>query len=97
MADWASWTTVGVYAGPGGVRTVEVGVVTGDVTVHTTWFEGQADVAVQFSGGSDWFTVTGSPVTCASEEESRTLHQAVVEAVRAGGGAGIPHAPYSAI
>ncbi|MGW1818470.1 hypothetical protein ACWCQM_33485 [Streptomyces sp. NPDC002125] len=88
--NWASWTTLGVFAGTGGVRTEEVGVVSGDLTVHTTWTEGQAEVAVQYSGASDWFTLAGSPVPCRSEEESRTFHQSVVDAVRAGGGATVP-------
>ncbi|WP_299535980.1 hypothetical protein [uncultured Streptomyces sp.] len=88
--SWASWTTSGVYAGTGGVRTVEVGVVTGDLTVHTTWSDEEAAVAVQFSGSSDWFTLAGSPAPCFSEEESRAFHQSVVEAVRAGAGATVP-------
>ncbi|WKD36868.1 hypothetical protein [Streptomyces xanthophaeus] len=88
---WASWTTTGVFAGRGGVRTDEAGVLTGDLTVHTTWSSPEAHVAVQYSGGSDWFTVTGSPVRCESEEFSRLLHQTVVDAVRADGAATVPH------
>ncbi|MFI1367541.1 hypothetical protein [Streptomyces griseochromogenes] len=84
---WASWTTPGVFAGRGGARTDEAGVVTGDLTVHTTWDGNVADVTVQYTGTSEWFTVTGSPVPCHSERQSRNLHQAVVAAVRAGGGA----------
>ncbi|MFB7513537.1 hypothetical protein [Streptomyces sp. NPDC056144] len=92
--SWASWTTPGVYAGRGGVLTEEAGVVTGDLTVHTTWTaDREAKVAVQYSGASDWFTMSGSPVPCATEEESRELHEAVVEAVRAGGGATVPRLP----
>ncbi len=88
--SWASWTTSGVYTGTGGVRTEEAGILSGDLTVHTTWFDGQASVAVQYSGSSDWFTLVGSPVPCPSEEESRSFHQSVVEAVRAGEGARVP-------
>lgn len=74
--------------------TEEAGVVTGDLTVHTTWTaDREARVAVQYSGASDWFTMSGSPVPCATEEESRALHEAVVEAVRAGGGATVPRLP----
>lgn len=73
--------------------TVEAGVVTGDLTVHTTWAESEARVAVQYSGASDWFTMSGSPVPCASEEESRDLHDAVVAAVREGNGATVPTLP----
>ncbi|MEU2660097.1 hypothetical protein ACFWIN_33745 [Streptomyces sp. NPDC127049] len=92
--SWASWTTAGVYTGRGGVLTVEGGIVTGDLTVHTTFVDGEARVAVQYSGASDWFTMSGSPVPCSSEEESRELHDAVVEAVREGHGATVPRLPH---
>ncbi|KOG35992.1 MULTISPECIES: hypothetical protein [Streptomyces] len=91
--SWASWTTAGVYTGRGGVLTDEAGVVTGDLTVHTTFADREARVAVQYSGASDWFTMSGSPVPCATEEESRDLHDAVVAAVREGKGATVPTLP----
>ena len=91
VMPWASWTTTGVYAGRGGARTDEAGIMTGDLTVHTTWDGSQVDVAVQYSGATNWFTLSGSPVPCPSERDSRDLHQEVVEAVRAGGGAMVPH------
>ncbi|WP_406859221.1 hypothetical protein ABZO31_02630 [Streptomyces sp. HUAS MG47] len=91
--SWASWTTAGVYTGRGGVLTEEGGIVTGDLTVHTTYADDEARVAVQYTGASDWFTLSGSPVPCASEQESRDLHDAVVAAVRAGGGATVPYPP----
>lgn len=84
MTSWASWTTGGVFTGMGGVTTVEVGPIRGELTVHTTWIDGQAEIAVQYSGALDWFTLTGSPVPCFSREDSRSLHQAVIEAIRAG-------------
>ena len=87
---WASWTTPGVFTGRGGACTDEAGVVTGDLTVHTTWDGRQADVKVQYTGTVDWFTLTGSPVSCRSEQHSRDIHQAAVEAVKAGGGATVP-------
>ncbi|MFR9799353.1 hypothetical protein ACL02U_26205 [Streptomyces sp. MS06] len=85
-----SWTTQGVFAGRGGVRTDEAGTMTGDLTVHTTWDGRQAEVEVRYSGTSQGYTLAGSPVPCDSAQESRDLHQAVVEAVRAGGGATVP-------
>ncbi|MEU8717444.1 hypothetical protein [Streptomyces sp. NPDC048663] len=85
-----SWTTAGVFTGPGGVRTDEGGTLTGELTVHTAWASGQAEVKVQYSGTSKWFTLTGSPVPCPSGQESRILHQTVVDAVRAGGGTVLP-------
>ncbi|MFH8369583.1 hypothetical protein [Streptomyces sp. NPDC018031] len=82
--SWASWTTTGVIAGAGGVRTEEAGVLRGELNVHTTWAVDHVDVTVQYSGAAEWFTVAGSPVGCDSEGSSRTLHQAMVTAVRAG-------------
>ncbi|MET7343944.1 hypothetical protein ACIOEZ_09005 [Streptomyces sp. NPDC087866] len=87
---WASWTTRGVYSGHGGVLTEEVGPLSGDLTVHTTWAEGTAQVTVQYTDAADWFTMAGSPVPCTSEEASRALHAAAVEAVRQGSAATVP-------
>lgn len=87
---WASWTTPGIYTGRGGVRTDEVGVITGNVTVHTTWDGQEADVSVQYTGTLEWFTVAGSPVPCRTERHSRNLHQAVIEGIKAGSGTSMP-------
>ena len=82
--SWASWTTPRVFTGPAGVRTVEAGLLRGELDIHTTWAEGQAIVTVQYSGSADWYTLAGSPVVCATEGESRDLHQHLVERIRAG-------------
>ncbi|MFG2887880.1 hypothetical protein ACGFYV_37390 [Streptomyces sp. NPDC048297] len=94
---WASWTTLGVFTGRGGVRTDEAGVVSGDLSVHTTWDGSECDVTVQYTGTSEWFTLTGSPVTCHSEWQSRELHQAAVDAVRGGGAATVPRLRATAV
>jgi hypothetical protein len=86
----ATWTTKSVFTGRGGARTDGAGIVTGELTVRTTWEDGQADVTVRYSDTTKWFTLTGSPAPCQSEQDSRRLHQAVVEAVQAGGGAVVP-------
>lgn len=86
--SWASWTTPGVFAGRNGVRTGEEGLVLmGELDVHTTWteVEGMAHVTVQYSGGSEWLPLAGSPVPCPSEAASRALHDAVIHAIRGGG------------
>ncbi|MEV8456317.1 hypothetical protein AB0467_28815 [Streptomyces sp. NPDC052095] len=93
---WASWTTCGVFSGHGGVLTEEVGVLSGDLTVHTTWAEDTAQITVQYSGAIDWFTMVGSPVACCSEEDSRRLHDAAVQAVRNGAAATVPVPPHAA-
>ncbi|MER5363121.1 hypothetical protein [Streptomyces sp. NPDC002785] len=90
---WASWTTRGVFSGHGGVLTDEVGVLSGDLTVHTTWADDTAQVTVQYTGAIDWFTMSGSPVPCCSEGDSRRLHEAVVESVREGAAATVPRPP----
>ncbi|MCG7527350.1 hypothetical protein MHW47_23290 [Streptomyces sp. OfavH-34-F] len=88
---WASWTTRGVYSGHGGVLTEEGGSpLYGDLTVHTTWAEGTAQITVQYTDAADWFTMAGSPVPCPSEAASRALHAAAVEAVRQGASARVP-------
>ncbi|MEU9376076.1 hypothetical protein AB0D94_20190 [Streptomyces sp. NPDC048255] len=83
---WASWTTTGVFSGAGGILTEELGAISGDLTVHTTWTGLHAQLAVQYTGSSEWFTLRGSPLHCTSEHESRAMHQRLVEAVRKGGG-----------
>ncbi|MBR7834868.1 hypothetical protein KDL01_16465 [Actinospica durhamensis] len=80
--NWASWTTTRILTGHAGVCTDEAGVLRGEVDVHTTWADGQAIVTAQFSGSADWYTVTGSPVPCATEHESRDLHQRIVDGAR---------------
>lgn len=64
--------------------------MTGNLTVHTTWADDSAQVALQYTGATDWFTMRGSPTPCPSEEASRALHEAVVQAVRNGSGAVVP-------
>ncbi|MGW7103449.1 hypothetical protein [Streptomyces sp. NPDC054838] len=90
---WATWTTRSVAAGPGGVATREAGDVTGTVDVRTSWTDGHAQVTVRRSGAARWFTVAGSPAPCPSGYQSRLLHDRVVGAVRAGGGASVPVQP----
>ncbi|BAJ26270.1 MULTISPECIES: hypothetical protein [Kitasatospora] len=90
MNTWATWTTQGILSGHGGVKTVEISVITGDLTVHTMWIEGEARLTVQYSGALDWFTVEGSPVAAADEAAAREVHQRMVEAVKTGGGATAP-------
>ncbi|MFB6613031.1 hypothetical protein ACIGFK_16370 [Streptomyces sp. NPDC085524] len=82
-----TWTTTGVFTGPGGVLTDAAGTLTGELTVRTTWEPEQAHVAVQYVGAAEWHALAGSPVPCASPEAGRSVHQNAVEAVRAGGSA----------
>ncbi|WP_441248465.1 hypothetical protein [Kitasatospora sp. McL0602] len=90
MNTWATWTTQSIHAGHGGVLTEEIGVITGDLTLHTMWIENEARLTVQYTGALDWFTVVGSPVRAEDEGTARNVHQAMVEAAKAGGGARAP-------
>ncbi|MFJ6619809.1 hypothetical protein ACIQOW_19805 [Kitasatospora sp. NPDC091335] len=91
--SWATWTTQSIISGPGGVTTTEIGPISGDLTVHTTWVDGEARLTVQYTGALDWYTVVGSPVRAADETTARTIHQAMVHGVKAGGGATAPAPP----
>ncbi|MER5641249.1 hypothetical protein ABT095_30425 [Kitasatospora sp. NPDC002227] len=90
MNTWATWTTQSIHAGHGGVTTEEIGPITGDLTLHTMWIDGEARLTIQYTGSIDWFTVAGSPVPAADEATARNVHQAMVEAAKAGGGARAP-------
>lgn len=89
MDTFATWTTQGIVAGSGGVMTTEGGPITGDLTVHTMWIEGQAQVTVQHTGATEWYVLQGSPVDAADEATGRAVHQAAVELVKEGGGASL--------
>lgn len=87
---WESWTTKSIIAGPGGVLTAEVGAITGDLTIHTTWTGSEAVLTVQYTEALDWYTVLGSPVAAADEHTAREIHQAMVVATKARGEARAP-------
>ncbi|MFF3624990.1 hypothetical protein [Streptomyces sp. NPDC002467] len=87
-----TWTTPGVFTGPGGVLTAEAGSLTGELTIRTTWDAERAHVAVQYVGASEWCTLVGSPVPCPSVEAARSVHQCAVETVRTGGS--VPFVPW---
>ncbi|MFJ3713700.1 hypothetical protein [Streptomyces sp. NPDC090053] len=77
-------------AGPGGVMTDDVGVITGDLTLATALQpDGQARIRVQYTGADEWYTLTGSP-TPVPPDGLAGLHARVMEAVRCGGQAVVP-------
>ena len=78
--------TTDVAAGPGGVMTDEVGVVTGDLTVRTeAGPDGTVHATVAYQGALDWYAITGAPTTLAGEDLD-AVHGALVERVRHGDG-----------
>ncbi|MFD5615147.1 hypothetical protein [Kitasatospora sp. NPDC127060] len=82
--------TVGIPSGPGGVMTVEVGVITGDLTLRTTWDGQQALLAVQYDGADEWYAVEDAPVPAPTWAAAQAVHEAMGEAVRRGGAATAP-------
>ncbi|MFB7668614.1 hypothetical protein ACFC1R_32635 [Kitasatospora sp. NPDC056138] len=70
-----------VTAGPGDAMTVEVGVITGDLTVRTTRRPGHlVDIAIQYTGADEWYTLTGSPAPV-PDGTLEDFHRAVLAAV----------------
>jgi hypothetical protein len=51
--------TTDIKAGPGGVMTDEVGVVTGDLTLRSEAHGTDVVVRVQYKDAAEWYTVTG--------------------------------------
>ncbi|MGW0807044.1 hypothetical protein [Nonomuraea sp. NPDC002799] len=72
-----------VVAGPGGVMTDEVGVITGEVTVRTEIDASQVTVRIQYVDADEWYEVEGSPLGPAGDP-GPGLHQAIIHAVREG-------------
>jgi hypothetical protein len=51
--------TTDITAGPGGVMTDEVGVVTGDLTLRSEISGSDVTLRVQYKDADEWYTVTG--------------------------------------
>jgi hypothetical protein len=78
-----------VTAGPGGVMTDEVGVVTGDLTVRTEAAEdGSVRALVAYQGALDWYMVTDGPTTLGADDLD-TVHAQVVTRVTRGDRGGV--------
>ncbi|PWR09095.1 hypothetical protein DKT68_13245 [Micromonospora acroterricola] len=63
-ADAASGATrtADIVPGPGGVMTDEVGVVTGELTLRTSYADGRVTLGVQYRDADEWYRVTGGSV-----------------------------------
>jgi hypothetical protein len=69
--------TTDIVAGPGGVMTDEVGVVTGDLTLQSDVAGGTYVLKVQYKGAEEWYTVTGA-TTRARKDALNALHALAV-------------------
>jgi hypothetical protein len=67
-----------ITAGPGGVMTDEVGVITGDLTVRTEYADGCVTVRVQYRDADEWYAVTGGAAALADPAGATAVHSIVV-------------------
>jgi hypothetical protein len=65
-------------AGPGGVMTDEVGVVTGELTLRTEFTDGQVTLHVQYKDADEWYVVTGGRAPLNDPSDLDTVHTLAV-------------------
>ena len=73
----AAAPTTDIVAGPGGVMTDEVGVVTGDLTLRTELVGDDAVVRVQYKEADEWYTVTGAKAVLHDRADVEAIHAVV--------------------
>jgi hypothetical protein len=74
----AAAPTTDITAGPGGVMTDEVGVVTGDLTLRTETSGSDVVVRVQYKEADEWYTVTGGKAKLKDPADAAAVHQIAV-------------------
>ncbi|GAA3294459.1 hypothetical protein GCM10020218_073500 [Dactylosporangium vinaceum] len=68
-----------IVAGPGGVMTDEVGVVTGELTLESSvGADGSFVVKVQYKDADEWYHVTGAKGTLKDPADLAAVHAVVV-------------------
>lgn len=67
-----------IVAGPGGVMTDEVGVVTGDLTLRSELSAGQVTLRVQYKDAAEWYVVTGGRAALANPADLEAVHTIAV-------------------
>jgi hypothetical protein len=66
-----------ITAGPGGVMTDEVGVITGDLTLRTDVEAGKVTVHIQYAEADEWYTLTGGRAEVADPADATAVHTIV--------------------
>ena len=75
----AEQRTTDITAGPGGVMTDDVGVVTGDLTLRTEVDDaGELLLRVQYKDAAEWYTVTGTKTHLADPKDIEAVHAVAV-------------------
>jgi hypothetical protein len=70
--------TTDITAGPGGVMTDEVGVITGDLTLRTELADGNLTLRVQYKEADEWYAVTGGRTALKDPADLQAVHQIAV-------------------
>lgn len=71
--------TTDITAGPGGVMTVEVGVVTGALTLRTEISgDGDVTVRVQYKDADEWYAVQGATAHLADPADLDAVHAVAI-------------------
>jgi len=70
--------TTDIVAGPGGVMTDEVGVVTGELTLRTELRGGRVVLRVQYKDADEWYVVTGGRTALADPADLDAVHAIAV-------------------
>jgi hypothetical protein len=78
VKDGVTAKTSDLTAGPGGVMTDEVGVVTGDLTLRSELDGTKLTLRVQYKEADEWYVVTGGKATLKDPEDLDAVHKIVV-------------------
>lgn len=71
----ADQRTTDITAGPGGVMTDDVGVITGDLTLRSELDDaGQVTLRVQYKDADEWYVVTGGRAKLADPRDLDAVH-----------------------
>jgi len=70
--------TTNITAGPGGVMTVEVGVITGELTLRSELDGGKLTIRVQYLEAAEWYVVQGGEATLKDPADLEAVHAIVV-------------------
>jgi hypothetical protein len=77
-ADGTECPTTDITAGPGGVMTDEVGVVTGDLTLRTEFAAGKVTLRIQYKDAEEWYVVTGGRAVLKDPADVAAVHAIAV-------------------
>jgi hypothetical protein len=70
--------TSDLVAGPGGVMTDEVGVITGELTLRSELDGDKLTLRVQYKEADEWYVLTGGKATLKDPADLEAVHQVVV-------------------